>query len=63
MWVADLRASARYIAVFIILATWVAVTVGNLPMGTAQYDLLAQMATAAFFFLFGDRINMAVKKG
>ncbi len=62
MWVANLRASARYLAVFLILGTWSVITLGNLPMGTEQYDLMSQMATAAFFFLFGDRISMNVRK-
>lgn len=63
-WVADLRASARYVAVFLILiahyvlyfvdATYKPVTSGILE----QSALLAQ---AAVFFLLGDRINMALK--
>lgn len=61
-WVADLRASARYVAVFLILGVWAAITVGNLPLDTQEYELLSQMATASFFFLFGDRIYMAVKR-
>jgi hypothetical protein len=61
-WVADLRASARYILCFLILATWTAVTVGNLPLDTAEYELLAQMATSSLFFMLGERVYMGLKK-
>lgn len=61
MWVADLRASFRYIAAAIIILTYVAVTVGNLPMGTEQYEQLRELTGATFFFLFGDRIYMGLK--
>jgi hypothetical protein len=63
MWVADLRASARYIAVFLILGVWASITAFNLPLDTQEYELLAALAQSAFFFLFGDRIYMGLKKG
>lgn len=63
MWVANLRAAARYIAVFLILGVWGAITALNLPLDTKEYELLAMLAQSAFFFLFGDRIYMGLKKG
>jgi hypothetical protein len=60
-WVSDLRSSSRYIAVFLILGTWSIITLFNLPLDTKEYELLANMAQSAFFFLFGDRIYMSVR--
>lgn len=63
-WVADLRASARYIAVFVILfgygmlATLDAV---YKPITSGILDQWAMLAQSAVFFLLGDRINMALK--
>ena len=58
-WVANLRASSRYIAVFLIFgATLVAVST-NAP----QTDALLQLSGSAFFFLFGDRVYIHLKNG
>lgn len=62
MWVADLRASIRYLAVCFILVVWGAITALNLPLDTQEYELLANLAQSAFFFLFGERVYMGLKK-
>lgn len=63
-WVVDLRASARYLAVFAILL-WSAVAyaihgeasmVVHLQDGTIEPTMLGMLAQAATFFLLGDRL-------
>jgi hypothetical protein len=63
-WVVDLRASARYLAVFAILL-WAAVayvTHGEASMvvttadGSVEPTMLGMLAQAATFFLLGDRL-------
>jgi len=58
-WVADLRASARYIAVYLIFAGTILAVVTNSP----QVDVLLQLSGSAFFFLFGDRVYVHLKGG
>lgn len=59
-WVANLRASSRYVAVFILIlngigqAAW-----GNDP---TVINLSLQMAQSGFFFLFGDRVYLHLKR-
>jgi hypothetical protein len=64
-WVADLRGSARYLSVGIILVIWGIVTIVDLfttfKLEAVAYTLVADMATSAFFFLFGDRVYMGIK--
>ncbi|MDH5188841.1 MAG: hypothetical protein OEW37_07790 [Rhodospirillaceae bacterium] len=59
-WVINLRESSRYIAVFVVLLTWVYVTAqgNNEPL----ILLAAELAQSAFFFLFGDRVYINLKK-
>ena len=59
-WVYDLRESSRYIAVLIVLLTWVAVTF--VVPNPAAVTLTAELASSAFFFLFGDRVYLHLKK-
>ena len=60
-WVANLRASARYIAVFLVIFN------GMLQAGfndnEAMVILSLDMASSGFFFLFGDRVYLHLKKG
>ena len=65
-WVADLRGAARYIGVGIIMVVWLAVVVlvafgYNVPDG--MQDSTANMAQAAFFFLYGDRMYSYIRRG
>jgi hypothetical protein len=65
-WVADLRASARYIAVFVILGGYgVLATIDALykPVTSGVLEQWAMLAQSAVFFLLGDRVNMALKSG
>lgn len=61
MWVSDLRGSIRYIAIIMILLIYAGVTLGNLPMGTQEYELLAQLTSACVFFLLGERVYMNLR--
>lgn len=61
MWVSDLRGSIRYIAIILILMIYGAVTLANLPMGTQEYELLAQLTSACVFFLLGERVYMNLR--
>lgn len=60
-WVANLRASSRYIAAFMVIlngcgqAAW-----GSDP---ATVALSITMAESGFFFLFGDRVYLHLKRG
>lgn len=60
-WVADLRASSRYIAVFLLITNGI----GQGIWGTDPQVVLmsGQMAQSAFFFLFGDRVYLHLKRG
>ena len=60
LWVANLRASCRYIVVLLIIAN-VALQMG---IGASDTVLLLSldMASSAFFFLFGDRVYLHLKK-
>jgi len=58
-WVADLRASARYIAVYLIFGGTMLAVITNSP----QTDVLLQLSGSAFFFLFGDRVYVNLKGG
>lgn len=64
-WVADLRASARYIMGFFIIASWVVLRTlegtGHLAVGSsAEAGDLARMV---FAFLYGDRMWHKIKSG
>jgi hypothetical protein len=59
-WVYDLRESARYIAVYLCVLNWI----GQSYIGTdaVVMDMSANLAQAAVFFLFGDRVYLHLKK-
>lgn len=58
-WVIDLRASARYVAVLVIvLATLVIVVAAAFaPVEATAISAAQEWGASAFFFLFGDRMN------
>lgn len=63
-WVADLRASARYIAVFVILLGYGALATVDAvwqPVTSGVLDQWAMLAQSAVFFLLGDRVWMGIK--
>ena len=64
-WVVDLRASARYVSVFLILANSFAIgalaSIGIVDVSSEYVMLTVQMANSAFFFLFGDRVYVNIK--
>ncbi len=55
-WVINIRALQRPLAIFMILATWSCVA---LTSGVSAEDL-ENLASAAIFYLFGDRTHMYV---
>lgn len=59
-WVADLRASSRYIAVFILIIN--AVAQGIWGANDQVIAMSQQMGQSGFFFLFGDRVYMHLRK-
>lgn len=60
-WVANVRASARYfMAFFILLLTGVAILAPNVPV--EYVDMLIQVSSSVFSFLFGDRMYLHLKK-
>lgn len=73
-WVADLRASFRYIAAGIIIASTMTFVLlyfwfcyadpknTALPLIFPILDILMQMAGSVFAFMFGDRLYLKLKK-
>ena len=59
-WVADLRASFRYLAAAIIILTSMSVTVLAPENPLAPY--LLEMSGSVFAFLFGDRVYLHLKQ-
>ena len=59
IWVANLRASSRYVLAFIIIIAWFVLRLmeglGYLSVGSSAEA--GQLASIVFFFLFGDRMN------
>lgn len=63
-WVVNLRASARYLAVLVLVACTVLVTV-SAAFVSVPADVLgaaAEWGAAGFFFLFGDRMNQHARR-
>ncbi len=60
-WVADLRASSRYIATFAAIALWGGVIFSGIEGPALDYT--QELARGAFFFLFGDRVYTHLKRG
>ena len=64
-WVADLRASFRYLAAgIIIVATLLAVFAqgAGLPIDPTLLDALLQLSGSVFSFIFGDRLYFHLKQ-
>jgi hypothetical protein len=64
-WVADLRASFRYLAAgIIIIATIVAIFAqgAGLPIDVTLLDALLQLSGSVFSFIFGDRLYFHLKQ-
>ena len=64
-WVADLRASFRYLAAgIIILATVLAIFAqgAGLPIDMTVLDALLQLSGSVFSFIFGDRLYFHLKQ-
>ena len=64
-WVADLRASFRYLAAgIIIVATILAVFAqgAGLPIDPTLLDALLQLSGSVFSFIFGDRLYFHLKQ-
>ena len=59
LWVSNLRASSRYVAVWVAIVQYPIV----LMLKPEQAEFSAQFAQSAFFFLFGDRVYLHLKKG
>lgn len=61
LWVTNLRESSRYIAVFVVLVNAALQTAFN--DNPAHVLLSLELASSAFFFLFGDRVYLHLRKG
>lgn len=59
-WVADLRASARYIAVYLVILN--AIVQSMIHADPSVVGPSWQLAQGAFFYLFGDRVYMHIKE-
>jgi hypothetical protein len=61
-WVADLRASCRYIIAIVVVIA--AVTSVYIPSVTvADTDLLVNLAGSVWSFLFGERMHISISRG
>mgnify|MGYP001603952405 FL=1 len=64
-WVADLRASFRYIAAGLILMATVAAIFAKgagVPLDTGLVDAMLQLSGSVFSFMFGDRLYFHLKQ-
>jgi len=62
-WVADLRASFRYIAVgLILIITLIYCLFLGAKADKDVFNLLAQLSGSALFFILGDRVYIGLKK-
>ena len=64
LWVADLRASFRYLAAaIIILGTFglIILKAGGLPVDEGTIEILLQMSGSIFAFMFGDRLYLSLR--
>jgi len=69
-WVADLRASFRYIGAgmiilaggFVIVFDAVSPAIGLPAIPQETYDIVTQLMGSVFAFMFGDRVNMAIRR-
>jgi|CXWL01.1.fsa_nt_gi hypothetical protein len=58
-WVANVRGIQRPVAVALVLLTYV-IVVGTPSSSMATMDMVANLASSAMFYLFGDRTLMAI---
>jgi hypothetical protein len=65
-WVSDLRASFRYIAAGLIILSGVLVVVIDVAVpgqiDAVAYDTMTQLMGSVFAFLFGDRLNLSLRR-
>lgn len=61
LWVANLRASARYLATFAVILNGIGQAAFNNDPEMVRLSL--NLAEGGFFFLFGDRVYLHLKKG
>lgn len=66
-WVANLRASFRYLAAAVIILGTLGLTVGNssglLKVDPGTLQMLLDMTGSVFAFMFGDRMYLSLKGG
>lgn len=64
-WVANLRASTRYLITWAVILTWVAIELISIkvPVEDAIISDVQIMSNAVMFFLFGDRVYSGMKQG
>jgi hypothetical protein len=61
-WVADLRASCRYIiAIVVVIAAVTSVYVPTVTL--VETDLLVNLAGSVWSFLFGERMHISISRG
>lgn len=61
-WVNNLKSLQRIIVVYATIGSWIAATF-FVVLPDDRYKLVSSLASAIFFFLFGDRVNFYMKKG
>ena len=61
MWVNDVRAMQRPVAVVLVVTAWIYTVVATVTPETAT--MVANLASSVVFYLFGDRTYMGLKKG
>ena len=61
MWVNDVRAMQRPIAVILVIAAWLYSLMSGAPADVQV--LTANLASSVVFYLFGDRTYLALRKG
>lgn len=62
VWVANIRALQRPVAVVLIVVTWLLMTWNIIPADPDRYYLVSNLCSSAVFYLFGDRTLMYLNR-
>ncbi len=61
-WVANVRHMQRPTAGAVVLLSWCLGAMALVDMDAARFELVSNLASSVFFYLFGERTNMYLRK-
>lgn len=62
-WVGAVRQLQRPPVVLAVLGVWAAMAVGVVDAPDEKFQLVSQLASSVFFYLFGERANFYMRRG